>query len=147
MVKRDMNLLGVWPSICRRRSAILFLDAESRRLRAGNGGREAVVVNGFQEVVEGRDFEGFEGMPFVGSQDGDGGEILFGKGAEDFEAVHTGHLDVKEDEVRGELENFLDGGAAVLRRRYPGGVGRHDAPIEEGFLTSFGVARLLGGCG
>lgn len=77
------------------------------------GGLEALAVEGFEEVIDGVDFEGFEGEAVVGGDEDDDGEGVEVEGLEDGEAIELGHLDIEEDEVGLVLFDEGDGFATV----------------------------------
>ncbi len=72
-----------------------------------DGGGEAVVVHRLEQIIEGVDFEGAQSMLLVSREKDDAGQIPLGQGAKDFETVHTGHLDIEEDDIGRKLEDFL----------------------------------------
>jgi len=73
------------------------------------GGFEAFAADGFEEIVEGADVEGFEGVAVVGGDEDDGGVTVLFQAAGDGEAVEARHLEVEEDEVGVEAVDQLDG--------------------------------------
>ena len=92
------------------------LGFDHRTADAFDGEGEAVAFDGFEEVVEGFEFEGFEGVLVVGGTEDDGGQrdAVFAEFVDDAEAVEAGHLDIEEDEVGFEGFDAFDGFEAVV---------------------------------
>jgi hypothetical protein len=81
-----------------------------------NGFGEAFLVEGLEDVVDGVDVEGLDGIVIEG-----GGEdnvrdfqFAFGEFLEDAKAIEAGHLDIEEDQVRGVFFDEIDGVETVF---------------------------------
>ena len=68
---------------------------------------QALVVDGFEQVIHRFDGEGVDGISVVGGDEQNRRQGFGFQGADYVEAVHAGHLDVEEDEIRAEFPNLF----------------------------------------
>ena len=80
---------------------------------AVHGGLQPGGGEGFEEVIEGVDFKGGDGMLVVSGDEDDGGQAGRGQGAQDIEAADLGHLDVQKHEVGAAGADEVDGVGTV----------------------------------
>jgi hypothetical protein len=81
-----------------------------------NGFREAGFIEGLEDVVDGVNIEGLDGIVVEGGGEDDvrDFEFPFDEFLEDAETVEAGHLDVEENEVGGVFLDEVDGVEAVF---------------------------------
>ena len=60
---------------------------------------QALVLDRFQQVVEGMRLEGLDRVVVEGGDEDNGRQIAAGQGAQHVEAVHAGHLDIEKHQV------------------------------------------------
>jgi hypothetical protein len=80
-------------------------------LHAGaiQGPFEAPTIKRFEQVIQSADLECPNGVLIVGRHEDDGRHLLGSDRIDDAEAVHSGHLDVQEDEIGMGLLDCFDG--------------------------------------
>jgi len=81
--------------------------------RAAEDVFETVFGEGLQEIVEGVDFEGAEGVVIVSGDENDGRHVVGADGFDNGETVARRHLDVEENEIGLQLFDGGHGGVAT----------------------------------
>jgi hypothetical protein len=84
------------------------------RSRSRDGGLEALEAHRLDEVVQGRELEGAQGVPFV-RRDEDDGRARLWQCLRDAEPVELGHVDVEEQNVGARRRDLLQRLQAVAR--------------------------------
>ena len=86
---------------------------------AGDGLLESVLLNRFEEIVDGVDFEGFHGVLIVGGNEDDlgKGSVCFSECGKNAKAVELRHLNVEKNKLWRQLLNFPDRFVSALTFR------------------------------
>ena len=108
--------------------------------RAIDSLQQAIGADGFQKVIDGSSFEGFDGVLMKRSHDDNDRKVCPAEAANDFEAVKLGHLEIEKDEIGLEVDDLPQGFHAVVRFADEANAGHQSQffakyPAGDGFVV------------